>query len=61
MFDTENPSCMEILCGRPSTDEPQVNLLFCNVSKRVLKNMVMFAIVLAMYIFFLSIIMGKRS
>ena len=54
-------SCCEIICGRPSTDEPKLNLLCCRVSKRVMKNVVMILAVLALYCFFLSFIMGNKT
>ena len=60
MYDRQ-PSCCEMICGTPSTDEPKVNLICCNISKRVIKNMIMFAVVLLVYIFLLSIIMGNRT
>ena len=53
------PSCCEIICGRPRVDEPKLNLLCCHISKRVVKNIFMFVVVLMVYIFFLSIIMGQ--
>ena len=55
------PSCCEVLCGRPRLDEPKVNLICCNVSKRVVKNVVMFTVVLLVYIFFLSMMTSSRS
>jgi len=55
-------SCCEVLCGRPRANEPKCNLLLCNVSRRVLKNMAMFVVVLILYILFLSVIMdGNRK
>lgn len=57
----ERASCCEIICGRPRTDEPKVNLVCCSLSKRVLKNMVMFVIVLLVYMFFLSLMMGGQK
>lgn len=57
----QNVSCCELICGRPRLDEPKVNLLCCQVSKRLLKNIVMFVFVLFVYIFFLSMIMGNRG
>ena len=56
-----SPSCCELICGTPSIDEPKLSLGCCNVSKRLIKNAVMFLVVLLIYIFFLSIIMGNRS
>lgn len=54
----ERASCCEIICGRPQVDEPKLNLLCCSLSKRVVKNMVMFVIVILVYMFFLSLMMG---
>ena len=54
-------SCCELICGRPRLDEPKCNLLVCNVSRRVLKNMLLFLSILLIYILFLSLIMGNRS
>ena len=54
-------NCCEMICGRPSDTEPKCNMLFCNVSKRILKNMLMFMVVLLVYALFLSLIMGNRS
>ena len=61
MYDQRGMNCCEMLCGRPSVNEPKCSVLCCRVSKRVLKNMVMFAIVLVAYVLFLSLIMGNRS
>ena len=61
MYDQRSLNCCELLCGRPSTNEPKCSLICCSISKRVLKNIVMFAVVLAVYVFFLSVIMGNRS
>ena len=54
-------SCCEVICGRPSADEPKFNFFLCRVSKRVVKNFIMILAVLLLYCFFLSFIMGKGS
>ena len=54
-------SCCELICGRPHIDEPKVSLVCCSMSKRVIKNAVMFVVVLLIYIFFLSLIMGSKK
>jgi len=60
-YDGSSVSCCQLICGRPSTDEPKLNLICCNVSKRVVKNMIMFVVVLLVYMFFLSLIMNNKS
>ena len=57
----QNVSCCELICGRPRVDEPKCNLLICNVSRRVLKNMLLFLGLLFVYVIFLSFIMGNRG
>ena len=54
-------SCCELICGRPSTDEPKFNLICCRVSKRVVKNILMIVTVLLLYCFFLTFIMGGKQ
>ena len=54
-------SCTELLCGMAREDEPKLNMGCCTVSKRVVKNMVMFTVVLIIYIFLLALITGKNN
>lgn len=54
------PSLCELIFGRPSEDEPKLNCGCMRVSKRVIKNVVLFTVVIAVYVFFLSIITGGR-
>ena len=52
-------SCTELLCGAATDNEPRINLVCFDVSKRVVKNMAMFVFVLLVYCFILGIITGK--
>ena len=58
---SQDINCCEMVCGRPSANEPKCNIICCKISKRVLKNMLMFTVVLLIYGLFLSLIMGNRS
>ena len=46
-------SCCHFLCGTPSVDEPKINMLCCKPTRRVVKNLFLFLLVLLIYIFFL--------
>ena len=54
-------SCIELLCGTARDDEPKLSLICCTVSKRVVKNIVMFITVLMIYCFLLSVITSKQN
>ena len=49
------------LCGRPQENEPRVNLICCQPSRRILKNSAMLVSVILIYILFLSLMMGSKK
>lgn len=55
---SERPTCCSLICGIPTPDEPKVNFICFRISRRVIKNVLMFVIVLVFYMLFLSFIMG---
>lgn len=50
---SERRTCCNLICGVPAPDEAKVNCFCFRISKRVIKNVLMFVIVLAIYMMFL--------
>ena len=53
--------CCSFLCGTPTPGEPKISLGCFSVSKRVLKNIFMFLLVLVAYCTFLYFMMSERK